>query len=72
MRELKVEKLSGRVKVGKEIIEELKALGLKSKLKTFKSEGVDCPMAGEKVPFARCFVCEHFVRRVKGVVHCKY
>lgn len=72
MRELKIEKLGGRVKLDKEVLEEIKALGLRSRLKAFKSEGVKCPKAGEKVPFAQCFVCEYFVRRVKGVVHCRY
>ncbi len=40
-------------------------------LSRMKKEYVECPIAKDRVPFLICFVCPSFIRRVKGVVHCK-
>lgn len=34
-------------------------------------EVVECPVLGREVSFLECYSCPNFVRRVKGVVHCR-
>jgi hypothetical protein len=36
-----------------------------------RREMVECPVLGGEVPFLQCYFCPNFVRRVKGVVHCR-
>jgi len=40
-------------------------------LSRLRREYVECPVKNATTPFAECFTCPNFLRRVKGVVHCK-
>lgn len=40
-------------------------------LSRMRREAVDCPVLEREVPFIECYVCPNFLRRVRGVVHCK-
>lgn len=40
-------------------------------LSKMKREAVDCPVLKKEVSFVECYVCPNFLRRVRGVVHCK-
>lgn len=47
-------------------------IGLSPKLiSRMKKEAVDCPVFKREIPFLECYVCPNYVRRVKGVIHCK-
>lgn len=72
--EVPVEKLDRPIRVSKELSEQLReALGKVSgkMLNEMKREAVQCPVLGQQVPFLQCYMCKNFVRRVRGVVHCK-
>jgi len=58
-------------RVPKEVSEEIKGVLSRKMLSRMKKEYVECPIAKDRVPFLICFVCPSFIRRVKGVVHCK-
>jgi len=60
-----------RIKIPKEVKEQLKELRLYSRVKKMKSDVVDCPVKGKEVPFFECFLCKNFIRRVRGVVYCR-
>jgi hypothetical protein len=68
--ELEVREVEKPVKVPDEVKDRLKGLSPKLVSK-MKKEVVDCPVLGREVPFLQCYFCPNFVRRVKGVVHCK-
>jgi hypothetical protein len=72
MREIKIEKVDKTVRVSRELREEIKRMGLESKIKFMRKELVDCPLQKKKISPLYCLVCEYFVRRYKGVIHCKY
>ncbi|MCD6535477.1 MAG: hypothetical protein J7K49_00405 [Thaumarchaeota archaeon] len=67
---LKVEEAEKALRVEKEVSEALKGAIGRKMLSKMKREYVECPLAGKKVPFLRCFACASFIRRVKGYVHC--
>ena len=67
---LPVKMLDKPMKVPKELLDELKGVVSKSMLARMRREAVECPVKG-LVPFAECFLCERFVRRVKGEVYCR-
>jgi hypothetical protein len=68
--ELEVREVGRPVKVPDEAKERLKGLSPKLVSK-MRREVVDCPVLGREVPFLQCYFCPNFVRRVKGVVHCR-
>ena len=72
MREIKVEKSEKTVRISREIRDEIKRMGLDSKIKFMRKELINCPKYGKKVSPVYCLLCEYFVRRFKGVIHCKY
>jgi len=61
------------IKVSKAEIESAKEGGLSAKMiRRMKLEAVDCPMTGKIETAVFCYNCPNFVRRVRGVVHCRY
>ena len=72
MRKIPVNKVEKTVRVPKEIREEIKKLGIERKVKFMKKELVLCPKTGEEQSPMICMVCDYFVRRVKGVIYCRY
>jgi len=72
MREIKIEKTDKTVRIPKALREEIKRMGLESKIKFMKKELVYCPLHGKKISPIYCITCKYFVRRVKGVVYCRY
>jgi len=72
--EIRIEKLEEPLPVSRELTKRVKeSLGDVSRkvLSQMEREAVQCPVLGQRVPFLQCYVCENFVRRVKGVVHCR-
>lgn len=67
-----MEKTDKTVRIPKELREEIKRMGLESKIKFMRKELIDCPLHKKKISPLYCLVCDYFVRRVKGVVYCKY
>ncbi len=59
------------LRVPKELAEQLRGLVSRRKIGALKREAVECPVKGRLVPFLECFACKNFVRRVRGVVHCR-
>ncbi len=72
MRQIPVKKVGKTVRIPKEIREEIKKLGIERKVKFMKRELVLCPKTEKEQSPMICMVCEYFVRRVKGVIYCKY
>ena len=72
MREIPVEKVDKTIRVPREIREEIKRMGLESKIKFMRKELIECPMYKKRISPLYCLLCEYFVRRVKGIVYCKY
>jgi len=72
MREIPVEKVDKTIRVPREIREEIKRMGLESKIKFMRKELIECPMHKKRISPLYCLLCEYFVRRVKGIVYCKY
>ncbi|MCD6245138.1 MAG: hypothetical protein J7J65_07920 [Candidatus Korarchaeota archaeon] len=69
--EVPVEKVQRALKVSKEYKEKLKQLYGNKVVSKFSKDAVDCPVLGKKVSFLVCLGCPNYVRRFKGVVHCK-
>ncbi|MGP3668107.1 MAG: hypothetical protein ACKD6N_04180 [Candidatus Bathyarchaeota archaeon] len=67
---LEVKMLQKSLKVPVEKLEELKGVFSKRVLLRLKKEAVECPLKGSSVSFLECFVCDRFIRRVKGYVYC--
>jgi iron-sulfur cluster repair protein YtfE (RIC family) len=72
MRHITVKKVEKTVRVPKEIREEIKKLGIERKVKFMKKELILCPMTKKEQSPIICMTCEYFLRRVRGVIHCKY
>jgi len=72
MREIAVKKINKSVRIPKEIRSEIKRMRLESKIKFMKKELVNCPLHKKEISPLYCLLCEYFVRRVKGVVYCRY
>lgn len=68
--EVKVEPVRRALKVPPEVTEGLSGFS-KSMVRRMRREAVNCPVRKKRVAFAICFLCPNFLRRVKGVVHCK-
>lgn len=67
---LRIEEADRALRVEKEVSEALKGAVSAKMLSKMKREYVECPIAGGKIPFLRCFACVSFIRRVMGYVHC--
>ena len=67
---LKIEKKEKPFKVSKEVKEMLKGAVSPKMMKTMKYESIPCPILSDEVAFLECFLCESFIRRFKGEVHC--
>ncbi len=67
-----MKKVDRTVRVPKEIREEIKRMGIERKVKFMKKELIHCPMTDMDQSPMICMTCEYFVRRVKGIIHCKY
>ena len=59
-----------RMKIPKEKVQALKGSVGGKMLAKMKKECVDCPVTLTTISFVECFSCEHFLRRLKGKVHC--
>jgi len=70
--EIEVIKVNKRIKIPKEIREEIKRMKLFSKLKFMEYELITCPKTKKDQSPLLCLTCEYFVRRVKGKVYCRY
>ncbi|MFB0551066.1 MAG: hypothetical protein ACETVV_00665 [Nitrososphaeria archaeon] len=61
------------IKVSKAEVKTAKKGGLSAKMiRRMKLEAVDCPMTGKLESAVFCYNCSNYVRRVRGVVHCRY
>ncbi len=69
--ELQVVKLQRAMRVPKEYREKLKDLYGNKVISKFSKDAVDCPVMGKRVSFLVCMGCPNYVRRFKGLVHCK-
>ncbi|MCX8175765.1 MAG: hypothetical protein N3E48_00850 [Candidatus Bathyarchaeota archaeon] len=67
---LEVKMLQKSLKVPAEKLEEFKGVFSKRVLLRLKKEAVECPLKGSSVSFLECFICDRFIRRVKGYVYC--
>jgi hypothetical protein len=56
--------------IPKGITANLKGVVSGKMMSRMRHESVQCPVVKNEVPFLECFVCESFMRRVKGEVHC--
>ena len=72
MREIKTKKVKEVLKIDPMIRGKIKDAGLTRRVIFMKSELIDCPLHKEEIVAITCMVCPHYVRRIKGVVHCKY
>jgi len=68
--EVPVRRVNEKVRIPKELVKRVKGLSPRL-ISRMRREVVDCPVLGSRVPFLQCFLCPNFVRRVRGVVHCK-
>jgi hypothetical protein len=67
-----INKVSGKVCVPEEVLEELKKSIKGSFLRSMKNETVVCPIIGKSISFLYCYgKCSNFVRRVKGKLYCR-
>ncbi len=72
IKEIKVIKLDKPLKVPKDLIKE-GGFGLSKKLiSSMLREAIICVIDNKQKSFIECYLCKYFVRRVKGVVHCRY
>ncbi|MEM4444747.1 MAG: hypothetical protein QXJ21_05245 [Thermofilum sp.] len=72
--EVAIERLDVPLKVDKELARHVKeTLGKvpRKMLSEMEKEAVQCPVLRKQVPFLQCYTCRNFVRRVRGMVHCK-
>jgi hypothetical protein len=70
--EIKVIKLDKPLKVSKDLIEEAKVGLSKKMINNMRKEAIMCIKDNKQKSFIECYLCRYFVRRIKGVVHCKY
>jgi hypothetical protein len=59
------------LRVDAAIVEQLKKTLSNKMITKMKKEYVDCPVAGQQVPFLLCYNCVSFIRRVQGIVDCE-
>lgn len=69
--EVRVIRLQRALRAPKEVKEKLKGVLGRSSLSKLSKDAVDCPVMGKRVSFLICYVCPNFVRRYRGVVHCR-
>jgi len=69
--EVSIIRLEKAMRVPRELSEQLKGVLSAKRIRELKKDAVNCPVQGKIVPFLQCFVCKNFVRRVRGVVHCR-
>ncbi|MCS7116266.1 MAG: hypothetical protein RMJ31_02415 [Nitrososphaerota archaeon] len=67
---IKVFERENALKVSKELQESFKGILSKRMIARMKREVIDCPVLNKERPFLECFVCNNFIRRVKGEVQC--
>ena len=68
---LDIRKVEKAIKTRKDRTEGLKGVLGARRIAQMKREAVECPLLETTVSFIECFSCPNFIRRVKGVVHCK-
>lgn len=69
---IQVEKVEKSIRIPRDVIRSLKEIGLYGKIKFMRKEVLLCPLAQSKRSPIVCLTCQYFVRRVKGLVYCKY
>ncbi len=69
--EVPIKQAKRALRVPKELKEKLKDLYGKKVISKFSKDYVECPVMGKEVSFLICLNCPNYVRRFKGVVHCK-
>ena len=72
IKEIKVIKLDKPLKVSRDLIEEAKVGLSKKMINNMRKEAIACIKDNKQKSFIECYLCKYFVRRIKGVVHCKY
>jgi len=72
VRTIEVKKSNKLIRIPKEIREEIKRLGISSKIKFMQRELIECPMTSRDQSPIICMTCNHFLRRIKGKIYCKY
>jgi len=68
---LEVRKSGKALKTRKESTDALKGVLGAKRIATMKKEAVECPILVTTVSFVECFSCPNFMRRVKGLIHCR-
>lgn len=72
-REIAVYKVQNAYSPDKELLKQLRELKISRKfIDSMKTDAVNCPMVGGESPAVKCLACPYFLRRVKGVVHCRF
>lgn len=69
--EVPVKRLERAIRVKAAIKKKLEETLGKSTVRKLAKDAVDCPVLGKEVSFIICYSCPNFVRRYRGVVHCK-
>lgn len=69
--EVEVVKLERALRVRRELKKKIEDMLGKSTVRKFAKDAVDCPVLGKRVSFIFCYACPNFVRRYRGVVHCR-
>lgn len=69
--ELQVVKQSRALKVDKEYKDKIKELYGDKIISKFSRDSVECPVLKKTVSFLICMGCPNYVRRYKGLVHCR-
>ena len=69
--EVQVKSLNKAIKVPKELTQKLKGILSSKMISRMKKEGINCPVLGKQISFLQCYNCPNFIRRIRGVVHCK-
>ncbi|MEM4246349.1 MAG: hypothetical protein QW390_03535 [Candidatus Bathyarchaeia archaeon] len=68
---LDIRRVEKAIKTRKDSTEGLKGVLGARRIAQMKKEAVECPVLLTTVSFIECFSCPNFIRRVKGVIHCK-
>lgn len=69
--ELQVVKQSRALKVDKEYKDKIRELYGDKIISKFSRDSVECPVMNKSVSFLVCMGCPNYVRRYKGLVHCR-
>jgi hypothetical protein len=69
--EIQIVKQDRALRVEREYKERMKELYGDKIISKFSRDVVECPILGKTVSFLICMGCPNYVRRFKGVVHCK-